>query len=87
MLLLSVSSTILFQLIKEPLLYLFGASDASYLYADAYLRIYLVGTSFTMLATGLNGFINAQGSQADPSQSHTVRSRQMPDIDTVYHII
>ena len=48
-------------LFRKPVLYLFGASDASYVYADAYLRIYLFGTSFTMLATGLNGFINAQG--------------------------
>ena len=48
-------------LFRRPVLYLFGASDASYLYADAYLRIYLIGTPFTMLATGLNGFINAQG--------------------------
>lgn len=48
-------------LFRRPVLYLFGASDASYVYADAYLRIYLFGTSFSMLATGLNGFINAQG--------------------------
>ncbi len=46
---------------RRPVLYLFGASDASYVYADAYLKIYLLGTPFTMLATGLNGFINAQG--------------------------
>ena len=46
---------------RRPVLYLFGASDASYVYADEYLRIYLFGTTFTMLATGLNGFINAQG--------------------------
>ncbi|MDO4473491.1 MAG: MATE family efflux transporter [Eubacteriales bacterium] len=48
-------------LLKRPILYLFGASDASYMYADAYLRIYLFGTVFSMLATGMNGFINAQG--------------------------
>lgn len=48
-------------LFQKPVLYLFGASDASYPYADAYLTIYLLGTPFTMLATGLNGFINAQG--------------------------
>lgn len=47
--------------LRQPILYLFGASDDSYLYADAYLKIYLLGTSFTMLSTGLNGFINAQG--------------------------
>ena len=46
---------------RRPVLYLFGASDASYAYADTYLRIYLLGTPLAMLATGLNGFINAQG--------------------------
>lgn len=48
-------------LFRRPVLYLFGASDASYGYADAYLQIYLFGTTFSMLSTGLNGFINAQG--------------------------
>lgn len=46
---------------RRPILYLFGASDASYVYADEYLKIYLLGTTFSMLTTGLNGFINAQG--------------------------
>lgn len=46
---------------RRPILYLFGAGDESYVYADAYLRIYLFGTPFVMLATGMNGFINAQG--------------------------
>lgn len=46
---------------RKPVLYLFGASDATYLYADLYLRIYLVGTTFSMVTTGMNGFINAQG--------------------------
>ena len=58
------SSVLLFAgcyLFRKPVLYLFGASDASYPYADAYLRIYLFGTPFAMIATGLNGFINAQG--------------------------
>ena len=58
------SSVLIFALcflFREPVLYLFGASDASYVYADAYLKIYLLGTPFVMLATGLNGFINAQG--------------------------
>jgi len=46
---------------KKPILYLFGASDASYVYANEYLRIYLIGTVFSMLTSGLNGFINGQG--------------------------
>lgn len=48
-------------LFREPILYLFGASDASYEYANEYLRIYLLGTPFAMITTGMNGFINAQG--------------------------
>ena len=46
---------------RRPILFLFGASDESYGYADDYLKIYLFGTLFSMFATGLNGFINAQG--------------------------
>jgi len=45
----------------KPVLYLFGASDASYPYAASYLSIYLLGTPFIMLTAGMNGFINAQG--------------------------
>lgn len=48
-------------LFRRPILFLFGASEASYVYADEYLRIYLFGTLFSMTATGMNGFINAQG--------------------------
>lgn len=58
------SSIIIFlfcYLFRRPVLYFFGASDASYHYADAYLQIYLFGTTCSMFATGLNGFINAQG--------------------------
>ena len=47
--------------LRRPILFLFGASEASYFYADQYLQIYLTGTVFSMLATGLNGYINAQG--------------------------
>ena len=45
----------------RPILFMFGASEASYIYAEQYLRIYLLGTVFSMLTTGLNGYINAQG--------------------------
>ncbi len=48
-------------LFRKPILYLFGASDASYVYANQYLQIYLLGTPFVMITTGMNGFINAQG--------------------------
>ncbi len=57
----SAALFVLCYLFRRPILYLFGASDASYVYADAYLQIYLFGTVFSMLAVGMNGFINAQG--------------------------
>ena len=47
--------------LKKPLLYFFGASDATYPHADDYLSIYLIGTIFVMITTGLNTFITAQG--------------------------
>lgn len=62
--LLLLSSAVLFSvcyLFRRPVLFLFGASEVSVEYADQYLRIYLFGTAFSMLATGLNGYINAQG--------------------------
>ena len=62
--LLLISSIILLAvcyIFRRPILYLFGASDVSYKYADEYLRIYLLGTPFAMITTGMNGFINAQG--------------------------
>lgn len=46
---------------RRPIMFLFGASDTSYLYADGYLKIYLLGTPFAMLTGGMNGFINGQG--------------------------
>ena len=48
-------------LFHKPILFAFGASEASFVYAGEYLKIYLLGTVFSMLSTGLNGYINAQG--------------------------
>lgn len=53
--------TVLCYLFHRPILFAFGASEASFVYASDYLRIYLIGTVFSVLATGLNGYINAQG--------------------------
>ncbi len=53
--------TVLGLLIARPLLFAFGASDASIAYALPYMRIYFLGTVFSMIATGMNPFINAQG--------------------------
>lgn len=48
-------------LFHKPVLYLFGASDATYPYASAYMTIYLLGTVFVMTSLGLNPYINSQG--------------------------
>lgn len=50
-----------FYLVKTPLLYLFGASDATIPFAEDYLNIYLVGTIFVMAYQGLNMYISCQG--------------------------
>lgn len=52
-------------LLREPILYLFGASDATYPYANEYITIYLMGSLPVMLTLGLNTFINAQGFTRD----------------------
>lgn len=46
---------------QRPLLYMFGASDATINYAADYISIYLAGTIFVELALGLNTFIISQG--------------------------
>lgn len=46
---------------QRPLLYVFGASDATIGYAMDYISIYLIGTIFVELALGLNAFIISQG--------------------------
>lgn len=47
--------------IRRPVLYMLGASDQTYTYAEAYLNIYLLGTVFCMLGSGMNQFITSQG--------------------------
>ena len=62
--LLLVSSAVLTvagYLFGRPILFAFGASEESFVYANEYLKIYLLGTVFSMLTTGMNGYINAQG--------------------------
>lgn len=57
----SVVLTIVFTLVKTPLLYAFGGSDNTVPFANDYLSIYLMGTVFVQLTMGLNPFISAQG--------------------------
>lgn len=48
----------------EPILYAFGASEETIVYALPYLRIYVLGTICVQITTGLNSFITAQGFSA-----------------------
>lgn len=48
-------------LFARPLLILFGASESALVYAYPYMMIYLIGTLPSMVAVGMNPFINAQG--------------------------
>lgn len=57
----SVAVFVLGELFAAPLLRLFGADDMMLAIALPYARIYLCGTLFIMIASGLNPFINAQG--------------------------
>lgn len=61
LLVLAAAATVVFEWLRVPLLYLFGASDATVGYASDYLSLYLLGTVFTLAATGLNNFITIQG--------------------------
>lgn len=57
----SVIVTILALALKAPMLRLFGASGATYPYAEAYFTIYVSGTIFSLLSVGMYQFIVAQG--------------------------
>ena len=48
-------------LFAKPLLVLFGASGSALTFALPYMMIYLIGTLPSMIAVGMNPFINAQG--------------------------
>lgn len=47
--------------LRRPMLLLFGASEITLPYAEEYFTLYLSGTLFALLATGLNSFVVAQG--------------------------
>ena len=58
----SAALTILFLLLKAPLLQWFGASQTTFPYANTYMTIYTLGTFFALLSMGMNYFITAQTS-------------------------
>lgn len=59
--LLSILVTAGFQVVREPMLLLFGATENTLSYASDYLTIYLWGTIFVEISLGLNFFIISQG--------------------------
>lgn len=61
LILFSASLMFLFFLVKEPVLYQIGASDATFPYANEYMTIYILGTFFVQVTLGMNPYITAQG--------------------------
>lgn len=61
LILIAIALTVLFQIIKHPVLMAFGAGEETVGYAEDYLSIYLMGTIFVQMALGMNPFITCQG--------------------------
>ena len=57
----SAALTALFLGVRKPFLYMVGASDATYPYAEDYMVIYVLGTLFVQMTLGMNPFITCQG--------------------------
>ncbi len=53
--------TIVISIFNKDLLYAFGASENTIVYASDYMNVYAIGTVFVMISLGLNSFITAQG--------------------------
>lgn len=58
---LSIILTFVVSIFNKDLLYAFGASDNTIVFASSYMKIYSIGTIFVMISIGLNAFITAQG--------------------------
>ena len=58
---LAIVLSVVSYIFAEPVLYAFGASDDTIVYALPYLRIYVCGSIFVLITTGLNAFITSQG--------------------------
>jgi len=74
--------TAVFLWFKQPLLYLFGASDATYSYAEAYFTLYLLGTPFALLASGLRlsgeGAVMARAEEPDEAEE-----KQLSEVEKI----
>lgn len=70
-----------------PVLILFGASKDAMLYAYPYMMIYLIGTLPSMIAVGMNPFINAQGYSVTGMSSVVVGAAANLILDPVFIFI
>ncbi len=61
LILISVILTIVFYIFAPNLLTMFGASEVTLPYAVDYARIYILGTVFVLIVTGMNPFVTTQG--------------------------
>ncbi|GAA0126601.1 MATE family efflux transporter [Clostridium sp. CTA-19] len=61
LIIISLILTVTFLIFNEPILWAFGASNATIGFAKEYLIIYLIGTIFVQISLGMNPFINTQG--------------------------
>lgn len=63
LMLLVISGTLMLLafILKEKMLWWFGAGETTFSYANEYLTVYLIGTIFAILTVGMNQFIICQG--------------------------
>ena len=61
--------------LTRPMLMAFGASTVTYPYARAYFMIYVSGSVFALLSTGLNQFVICQGFASEGMKSVLLRRR------------
>lgn len=71
----------------KPILLLFGSSENGLIYAYPYLMIYLLGTFPSMVSTGMNPFINAQGYATTGMFSGSDRCNCQPDPDRLLSFV
>lgn len=61
----------IFYIFMDPILYAFGATNNSFVYAKDYFSFYLFGAFFAILTLGLNQYLTAQG-QASKAMLTTI---------------
>ena len=64
LILFTIITSLIAYIFMEPILLLTGASERTLPFAEDYLSVYLLGTLFVEISTGLNTFISSQGRPA-----------------------